>query len=71
MEQPYLEEMMGKLDSKYALVVAVAKRARQLTEGSISCAKGLTIDKIKSVSIAMREIATGKIKIKISKGGIK
>lgn len=71
MEQPCLDEMMGNLDSKYALVVVTAKRARQLTEGSIPCLEGLSVEKGKPVSIAMEEIARGKIKVGTPKGGIK
>lgn len=71
MQQPWLETMMGELDSKYALVVATAKRARMLTDGARPCVDGLSIDKVKPVSIAMVEIAKGKIKIETPKGGIK
>ena len=71
MAQPYVEKMMVNLDSKYALVVVTAKRARQLTEGSTPCVEGLSVDKDKPVSIAMQEIADDKIKIEIPKGGIK
>ncbi|MGI6144264.1 MAG: DNA-directed RNA polymerase subunit omega [Peptococcia bacterium] len=71
MAQSYVEKMMEKLDSKYALVVVTAKRARQLTDGRTPCVEGLSVDKDKPVSIAMQEIAAGKIKIEIPKGGIK
>ncbi|MGI6587592.1 MAG: DNA-directed RNA polymerase subunit omega [Peptococcia bacterium] len=71
MEQPCLDEMMTGLDSKYALVVATAKRARQLTDGDTPCVEELLQEKVKPVSIAMREIASGKIKTKTAKGGIK
>lgn len=71
MRQPWLDSMMGNLDSKYALVVATAKRARMLTDGAQPCVDGLSIDKVKPVSIAMVEIANGRIKIETSKGGIK
>jgi DNA-directed RNA polymerase omega subunit len=70
-EQPCLDEMMAGLDSKYALVAATAKRARKLTDGDIPCVEGLSREKVKSVSIAMQEIASGKVKVKLSKGGIK
>lgn len=71
MAQPYLEKMMKNLDSKYALVVVTAKRARQLTEGRSSSIAGLSVEQEKPVSIAMQEIANGKINIEIPKGGIK
>jgi len=70
-QQPYLEKMMGKLDSKYALVVATAKRARMLTDGATPCVENMSVDKDKAVSIAMQEIASKKIKIETPKGGIK
>jgi len=71
MAQPYLEKMMKNMDSKYALVVVTAKRARQLTEGKTPCVEGFSIEKDKPVSIAMQEIANGKIKAEVHKGGIK
>ena len=48
--------MMEKLDSKYALVVVTAKRARQLTDGRTPCVEGLSVDKDKPVSIAMQKL---------------
>lgn len=71
MKQPYLSKMMGKLDSKYALVVATAKRARMLTDGANVCAEYVPDETAKPVSLAMQEIAEGKIIIETSKGGIK
>ncbi len=58
MKQPSLDVLMNKVESKYTLVVATAKRARSLMETSNyeGHAKGA-----KPVSIALEEIAQGKI----------
>ena len=58
MEQPTIDKMMERVDSKYALVVAAAKRARELTDGSEPLAK---VNSNKPVSIALCEIGEGKI----------
>jgi DNA-directed RNA polymerase subunit omega len=51
---PSIDELTRKVDSKYSLVVAVAKRARQLQEG----ARPLTVVRSnKHVSMALQEIA--------------
>lgn len=71
MRQPSIDALMKKMDSKYALVVAAAKRARNLTEGTkplVNVGPNLSN---KSVSMALEEIAAGKIKIESPKGGIK
>jgi DNA-directed RNA polymerase subunit omega len=50
--------MLDKFDSKYSLVVLIAKRARLLEEGSerlIDCSAD------NSVTVAINEIAKGKI----------
>jgi DNA-directed RNA polymerase subunit omega len=54
--------------SKYTLVAAVSKRARQLTEGDSS-----KVDPIsnKPVLIALQEIAAGMVAWERPKGGIK
>ncbi len=57
MQQPSLDLLMQKVASKYELVVAVAKRGRMLTEGCHS-----SDDKsIKPVSIALEEMANGRL----------
>ena len=71
MEQPCLEKMMTNLESKYALVTVAAKRARQLTNGDPAYVEKSLSPKVKSVSLAMQEIAAGKIKVTLVKGGIK
>ena len=53
-----LSDLMEGFDSKYSLIVVAAKRARQLTEESGS---ELHAKRQNSVSVAMREIAEGKV----------
>ncbi|MDQ7094776.1 DNA-directed RNA polymerase subunit omega [Desulfosporosinus sp. PR] len=54
MKQPSLDRLMGKVDSKYTLVIVVAKRARAIMEEGKheDLAKG-----VKSVSISLEEIS--------------
>jgi DNA-directed RNA polymerase subunit omega len=59
---------MNMVDGKYTLVVAAAKRARLITEGE---APMVTISSKKPVTIALEEIADGKIKYERNKFGIK
>jgi DNA-directed RNA polymerase subunit omega len=58
MKQPSLDKLLRIVDSKYTLVVAVAKRARLLNNGEISSVQG---DFIKPVTKAMHELAENKI----------
>jgi DNA-directed RNA polymerase subunit omega len=58
--RPPLEELLEQIDSKYALVLAAAKRARQLKEGSLPL---VDIDSTNPVTIALEEIATGRIRV--------
>ncbi|BCG58976.1 MULTISPECIES: DNA-directed RNA polymerase subunit omega [Paenibacillus] len=51
---PSIDEMMNKVDSKYSLVVAAARRARQLREGSHSELKSPRAHK--QVGVALEEI---------------
>jgi DNA-directed RNA polymerase subunit omega len=68
MIEPSLNSLMKKVDSKYTLVVAAAKRARQLATG----AKQLVADESdKPVTVAIHEIEEGKIDYKRKKSGIK
>lgn len=55
---PTLASLLEKVDSKYTLVVAVSKRARQLVDGQPKLSK---VDSNKPVTIAINEIADGKI----------
>lgn len=56
---PTLKNLMDKVDSKYTLVVAVAKRARQIVDGSPKLTEATSSNK--PVTIAVYEIAEGKI----------
>ena len=47
---PEIKKLMGEFDSRYSLVVATSKRARQLAESG-SCDK--------AVSMAIKEISEG------------
>lgn len=55
---PTLKALLQKVDSKYTLVVAVSKRARQIVEGQPKLTK---VHSSKPVTIAVNEIAEGKI----------
>lgn len=67
MKQPSLDILMEKVDSKYTLVVAAAKRARIIMENpNEEMAKG-----IKPVSLALDEIARGKLRFERTREGIK
>lgn len=68
LKQPSLDVLMNHVDSKYTLVVATAKRAREITEGS---AKMVEADSYKPVSLALEEIAKNKIAYERTKSGIK
>lgn len=55
---PTLSSLLSKVDSKYTLVVAVAKRARQIVDGQPKLTK---VESSKPVTIAINEISEGKI----------
>ena len=57
--EPSLDQLLDKVDSRYALVVMAAKRARVLTDKTNA---GVIQGNEKPVSIALREIAAGKIR---------
>jgi DNA-directed RNA polymerase subunit omega len=59
---------MKKVDSKYTLVVAAAKRARMLTEGEN---KLVETKSYKPVTVALEEIARDHIGYERTKAGIK
>lgn len=64
MIEPSFTELMKSVDSRYSLVIAASKRARQLINGeepTIVCPNA------KPVSIALNELARGTIKIKENK----
>jgi DNA-directed RNA polymerase subunit omega len=64
--RPSLEELLEQVDTKYALVLVAAKRARHLKEGVLPL---VDIDSTNPVSIALEEIATGRVRIEEPAGG--
>lgn len=68
MNQPSLDEMRDRVDSRYTLVVCVAKRARQLLEGQQPLVEAPST---KPVTVAMHELAQGKIEYERTRSGIK
>lgn len=65
---PPISSLLQKIDSRYTLVVATAKRARQLIDGSHKLTK-CTSDK--PVTVAINEINEDKITYVRTKSGIK
>ena len=68
MINPSIDTLVTKVDSKYTLVVLAAKRAREIMDGSVT-----TVDSKshKQVTLALEEIAQGKITYERTKSGIK
>jgi DNA-directed RNA polymerase subunit omega len=68
MKQPSIDELLQRVDSKYTLVVAAAKRARTITEDN----PGGSANRLqKPVTQALFEIAEGKITYERTTEGIK
>ena len=65
---PPIADLLEKADSKYTLVIMTAKRARQLTAGSL---KRVDTDSTKNVTIAVNEILEDKVVYTRTKDGIK
>lgn len=65
---PSIDELLKNVDSRYSLVIMAAKRARQLREKQNSSEE---IKPKKEVSVALEEIAAGKISFERTKDGIK
>ncbi|MCX8131011.1 MAG: DNA-directed RNA polymerase subunit omega [Clostridia bacterium] len=68
MIDPSIGSLMNKVDSRYTLVVAAAKRARQLADGAHKLTK---CNSEKAVTIAINEINEDKITYVRTKSGIK
>lgn len=68
MIKPPLEALLDRVSNKYALVIVAAKRARQLKDGALPM---VDIDSASPVTIALEEIAAGKIRFEMPKIGIK
>ncbi|GAW30115.1 DNA-directed RNA polymerase subunit omega [Carboxydocella sp. ULO1] len=64
MNKPSLDILLKKVDSRYTLVVAAAKRARMLTYPESSAGT-------KPVSRALEEIAADRLQYERTKSGIK
>ena len=60
MVKPTVAELLEKVDNRYILVIATAKRARQIASGEEVLTK--TAD-VAAVSIAADEIEDGKVKV--------
>ena len=58
--KPSVAELLEKVDNRYMLVIATAKRARQIAEGSRVMVE---TDDVALDSIAADEINEGKVKI--------
>ncbi|NMO94657.1 DNA-directed RNA polymerase subunit omega [Paenibacillus lemnae] len=58
---PSIDEMMHKVDSKYSLVVAASRRARQLREGKQT--ELVNAKSHKYVGVALEEIYGDHVKI--------
>ncbi|MFC3748780.1 DNA-directed RNA polymerase subunit omega [Paenibacillus sp. GCM10012306] len=56
---PSIDEMMNKVDSKYSLVVAASRRARQLREGGKTEVKAPKSHKF--VGVALEEVYEDRI----------
>ncbi|MDF2571727.1 MAG: rpoZ 2 [Sporomusa sp.] len=68
MINPSLDVLVQKVDSKYTLVVLAAKRAREIMDGQPPLAESKSN---KPVTIALEEVAQGKITYERTKTGIK
>jgi len=55
------EDLDNQITSRYTIVIAAAKRARQIVNGAECDTTGVTTDK--AVSIAVSEIGRGKVKV--------
>lgn len=58
MLKPPINDLLEKVDSRYTLVIAAAKRARQIIDGN---EKLIDIDSNKPVTIATNELFEDKI----------
>lgn len=68
MLKPSLDELTRRVNSKYALVSAAAKRARTLLDGSMPLVE---TESSKPVTIALEEIAAGRLDIELPAASVK
>ncbi|MCK9221399.1 MAG: DNA-directed RNA polymerase subunit omega [Limnochordia bacterium] len=59
MNQPSIDRLLGRVDSRYTAVVAAAKRARQLSEGAEPLAD---VQTNKPVTVALYELGSGTVR---------
>lgn len=60
MVKPTTAELLEKVDSKFRLVIATAKRARQIADGDEKLTEA---DEESPVTLAANEISEGKVEI--------
>ena len=60
MIKPTVAELLEKVDDRYTLVIATAKRARQILQGDKPLVE---TDDVAAVTIAADEIEDGKVKV--------
>lgn len=65
---PSLDSLVNKVDSKYTLVVLSAKRAREIMSGADPLVESKSN---KPVTVALEEIAQGRVVFERTKTGIK
>ena len=68
---PTTSSLLTKVDSKYTLVMEVAKRARQLIAGEKPLIEEETDASAKPVSVAVREVTAGQVTYKRMKDSMK
>jgi len=68
MNQPTLDQLLQKVDSRYTLVVLAAKRARNITDNMNVESNGAGV---KPVTVALKEIFDDKVKYRRTRMGIK
>ncbi|MBP2652925.1 MAG: rpoZ 2 [Firmicutes bacterium] len=68
MIHPSLDVLVKKVDCKYTLVVLAAKRAREIMDGDASV---VVCKSNKPVTVALEEVAQGRIVYERTKTGIK
>ncbi|MCL4425962.1 MAG: DNA-directed RNA polymerase subunit omega [Firmicutes bacterium] len=68
MIEPSLDVLLTRVDSKYTLVVAAAKRGRELMNGQPQLVDSRSS---KPVTIALAEIAAGKVFYERTRDGLK
>ena len=59
MTKPSVAELLEKVDNRYLLVIATAKRARQIAAGALPLTK---VEARSTVTLAANEIAEGKVR---------